>query len=125
MAELNEQLEKSLLDEKKLYTDVVCFTQNPQKIFEREIQLCKLFQYHEGNSQLVMRHKVTNKGIYVWINFDSVSDWNVGRGRALLQHILRQFKSHLNGYEPLKVKGYQYNSFWEDKEKKWLSTIFL
>ena len=71
-----------------------------------------------------MRHKVTNEGIYVWINFDSVSDWNVGRGRALVQHILRQFKSHLNGYEPLRVKGYQYNSFWEDRKKKMVEYHF-
>ena len=124
VAELSDQMESISLNENKVCfkscADAVQFSslKNRQNIFERELELCKLFEkYNEGNVRCIVKHKVTNEGIVIWVNFDRGSDWDIGSGRSLLKHLIKQFKLHLIGYDPLKIVTYPYNSHWEEKKK--------
>ena len=112
MEKLNQQMENFLLGHR--YNDVVRFplSKNSQKIFGRQLELCRVFQRVEATERRIITYKVTNESMTLWVNFDKKSDWDFGKDRNLLQYFLQRFKLHLIGYY-----------LWERK-KRWLSIDF-
>ena len=90
------------------YDDVVRFSlsKNPQKMFDRQLELCRVFQRVEATERRIITYKVTNKSMTLWVNFDKESDWDLSKYRNLLQYFLQRFKLHLIGYD-----------LWERKKK--------
>lgn len=81
MAKLSDQMENISLNENKIcfksYADAVQFlsSKNQQNIFDRELELYKLFEkYNEGNVRCIIKYKVKNKGIVIWVNFNRGCD---------------------------------------------------
>ena len=74
MEKLNQQMENVLLSPR--YNDVVRFplSKNPQKIFDRQLELCRVFQRVEATERHIITYKVTNESITLWVNFDKDSD---------------------------------------------------
>ena len=74
MEKLNQQMENISLGCR--YADVVRFpfSKNSQKIFDRQLELCRVFRRVEATERSIINYKVTNECITLWVNFDKESD---------------------------------------------------
>ena len=80
--------------------DVYVPDENYQGAFEREMEMCELFQYHENNENVAVNFNVSSSGITVWVHFDNAEHWNHDKGKFILHHLVKQFKLHMIGYKP-------------------------
>ena len=90
---------------------------NPQKIFDRQNDMCKAFQCIESNEKQTTSYKVTNDCIAIWVDYEKDSDSHVLRGKKFLQRLFHQYRLHLLGYDPSKLAIVSFNRFWEKKNK--------
>lgn len=54
------------------YDDVVRFplSKNPQKILDRQLELCRVFQRVEATERRIITYKVTDESMTLWVSFD-------------------------------------------------------
>ena len=72
---------------------------NYKNAFEREINLCQDFQYHElkTNDDLIISFNVYSGEITIWVHFDKT--WDVDRGIKILNKLLICRKLDQFGYQ--------------------------
>ena len=96
--------------------DVYVPDENHQGAFERKSEMCELFWYHENNENVSVNFNVSSSGITVGVHFDNREDWNRDKGKFILHHPVKQFKSHMIGYKPEDIKVSEYPAAaWEEK----------
>ena len=59
-------------------------TTNPQEIFQREKELCKLFQSKEGKQNISICYNVSSEGLVIWVGYNKEDDWHACRGELIL-----------------------------------------
>ena len=71
---------------------------NDENAFEREINLCQDFQYHEQNrnDDLIISLNVSSGEITVWVHFDK--SWDVDSGIKILNKLIIHRKLGHVGY---------------------------
>ena len=57
---------------------------NPQEIFQREKELCKLFQSKEGKQNISIGYNVLSEGLVIWVGYNKEDDWDACRGELIL-----------------------------------------
>ena len=87
---------------------------NSQEVFEREKELCELFQCNDRNKNLDIDFNVSSKGFVIWVHYGNDDHWDCKRGELILSCLIKQFKLHKIGYKE-KPNVLRYNSaFWLD-----------
>ena len=64
---------------------------NTQGIFERQKELCELFQFNEGNKNLHIDFNVSSEGFVIWVHYDNDDNWDWKRGESILSCLIKQF----------------------------------
>ena len=111
---LNEQLEELTISTEQSFIP----TENDQGAFEREIELCELFEFKEGNEKFEITFNVSNNRIIVWVYYDNDDDWDNDRGKNILASLTKQLKLHLVGYKPDTIEVAKCpGASWEDRKR--------
>ena len=111
---LNEQLEELTISIEQSFIP----TEKDQGAFEREIELCELFEFKEGNEKFEITFNVSNNGIIVWVYYDNDDDWDNDRGKNILASLTKQLKLHLVGYKLDTIEVAKYpGASWEDRKR--------
>ena len=53
---------------------------NSQEVFEREKELCELFQCNDGNKNLHIDFNVSTEGFVIWVHYGNDDHWDWKRG---------------------------------------------
>ena len=100
--------------------DVYVPDENHQGAFEREIEMCELFRYHENNENVSVNFNVSSTGTTAWVHFDNAEDWSRDKGKFILHHLVKQFKLHMTGYKPEDIKVSEYPAADLEEKKKFV-----
>ena len=72
---------------------------NEQGVFEREKELCELFQKSEEKKSAYITYNVSTEGLVVWVQFDKTDNWDWRRSELILTNLIKNFKLDKIGYK--------------------------
>ena len=72
---------------------------NEQGAFEREKELCELFQKSEEKKSAYINYNVSTEGLVVWVHFDKTDNWDWRRSELILTNLIKNFKLDKIGYK--------------------------
>ena len=88
----------------------------PQEKFQREKELCKLFQQKEEKQNVSIRYNVSSEGLIIWVDYNQEDQWEASRGELILSCLIKNFKLNKIGYRE-KAATLKYKSpYWESHE---------
>ena len=62
---------------------------NTQEIFQREKEMCELFQHNEDKLKICITYKVSSEGITIWVGYDKEDYWDVRRAELILSSLIK------------------------------------
>ena len=72
---------------------------NPQGIFEKEKELCELFQNKEEEKNISISYNVSSGGLVIWVYYVTEDDRDWKRGELIISTLIKNFKLDKAGYK--------------------------